>query len=114
MHGQAWLVIGGIAKGERAVRCLRTVMEDKNAVRLVSPYAHHYFIEALHAAGLHQEANEHMNAYWARMVELGADTFWEMLVPEDHRSSPYGTPLLNSYCHAWSCTPVCFMRGKNQ
>ena len=112
VHGQAWLVLGGIAQGERAKRCMQNAMEDKSAIRPVSPYAHHYLVEALHGAGLHREADEHMNAYWGRMVELGADTFWEVFVPEDHRSSPYGTPLLNSYCHAWSCTPVCFLRNE--
>ena len=110
VHGQMWSVIGGIAKGDRAKRCLQAIAGDKAAVRLVSPYAHHYFVEALHEAGLHREADAHLVEYWGRMVELGADTFWEVFVPEDHRSTPYGTPLLNSYCHAWGCTPVCFLR----
>lgn len=44
------------------------------------------------------------------MVRLGADTFWEYYVPEDHMFSSYnGYTLLNSYCHAWSCTPVYFI-----
>ena len=114
MHGQAWLVLGGIAMGERAQRCMRNAILDTSVMRPVSPYAHHYFVEALHAAGLHSEADSHLKDYWGRMVELGADTFWEVFVPEDHRSSPYGTPLLNSYCHAWSCTPVCFLRNEKQ
>jgi hypothetical protein len=110
VHGQMWSVIGGIASGDRAKRCLMAAMQDDSAVRLVSPYAHHYFVEALHAAGLRREADAHLVEYWGRMVELGADTYWEVFVPEDHRSSPYGTPFLNSYCHAWGCTPVCFLR----
>ena len=114
VHGQMWSVIGGIAKDDRATRCLQTVVGDKDAVRLVSPYAHHYLVEALHTAGLHREADAHLIEYWGRMVELGADTFWEVFVPDDHRSSPYGTPLLNSYCHAWGCTPVCFLRRENR
>lgn len=114
VHGQMWSVIGGIAKDDRATRCLQTVVGDKEAIRLVSPYAHHYLVEALHTAGLHREADAHLIEYWGRMVELGADTFWEVFVPDDHRSSPYGTPLLNSYCHAWGCTPVCFLRRENR
>lgn len=111
VHGQAWLVLGGIATGDRAKRCLRSVMDDKTAIKPVAPYAHHYFVEALHVAGMHQEANDHLTAYWGRMVELGADTFWEVFVPDDQTASPYGTPLLNSYCHAWSCAPVYFLRN---
>lgn len=111
--GQAWMVLGGIADGERAKRCLKMVMADAYAVRPATPYGHHYFIDALYAAGLNQEADEHLKSYWGRMVELGADTFWEVFEPEDHRASPYGTPLLNSYCHAWSCAPAYFLRRRS-
>ena len=109
--GQAWIVLGGLADGERAARCMKAVMADAKAVRPATPYGHHYFIDALHASGLHREADEHLKSYWGRMVELGADTFWEVFVPEDHNASPYGTPLLNSYCHAWSCAPAYFLRS---
>ena len=108
--GQAWIVLGGLAERNRAARCMTTVMADATAVRPVSPYGHHYLTEALYAAGLGSEAYEHLKSYWGRMVELGADTFWEVFAPKDHRSSPYGTPLLNSYCHAWSCAPAYFLR----
>lgn len=110
MLGQAWLVLGGIATGDRAKRCLGSVMADASAVKPVTPYAHHYFVEALHVAGMRREADEYLKSYWGQMVELGADTFWEVFVPEKHRLSPYGTPLLNSYCHAWSCAPAYFLR----
>ena len=111
--GQAWLVLGGLADGDRAARCMEAVFADAKAVRPATPYGHHYFIDALQAAGLRREADEHLKAYWGRMVELGADTFWEVFVPEDHRASPYGTPLLNSYCHAWSCAPAYFLRRRS-
>ena len=109
--GQAWMVLGGLADGDRMARCMKTVMADAQAVRPVSPYGHHYFTEALYVAGLPREADAHMKSYWGRMVNLGADTFWEVFVPEDERASPYRTPLLNSYCHAWSCAPAYFLRS---
>ncbi|MBO6004174.1 MAG: hypothetical protein J6Q00_01160, partial [Verrucomicrobia bacterium] len=31
--GQAWLVLGGLARGERAARCMKAVMADAKAVR---------------------------------------------------------------------------------
>lgn len=108
--GQTWIVLGGLAGGTRAARCMKAVLADKDAVRPVSPYGHHYFVDALLTAGLHREADEHLKLYWGRMVELGADTFWEVFVPDDDCASPYGTPLLNSYCHAWSCAPAYFLR----
>lgn len=110
--GQAWMVISGLAKGDRAKRCIRSVMGDAKAVRPVTPYANHYFTEALYAAGLRSEAESHLIGYWGRMAELGADAFWEVFVPGDQLASPYQTPLINSYCHAWSCAPAYFLRNE--
>ena len=31
--------------------------------------------------------------------------------PANPDESPYGSPIVNSYCHAWSCTPAYFLRG---
>ena len=47
-----------------------------------------------------------MKDYWGKMVTLGADTYWEAFDPNQPDYSPYGSPILNSYCHAWICTPV--------
>ena len=44
------------------------------------------------------------------MVKKGADTFWECYDPSDDMASPYRSILLNSYCHAWSCTPSYWLR----
>jgi hypothetical protein len=109
--GQAWMVLGGLAEGERAKRCLEAAMADAAAIRPVTPYANHYFVEALLAAGLHAEAKAHLERYWGRMAALGADTFWEVFVDGDPLASPYASPHLNSYCHAWSCAPSFFLRG---
>lgn len=47
---------------------------------------------------------------WGAMVAYGADTFWEIFDPQHPDFSPYGSKLINSYCHAWSCTPAWFIR----
>ena len=39
-----------------------------------------------------------------------ADTFWELYNPENPAESPYGSSIVNSYCHAWSCTPTYLLR----
>ncbi|MDV9959707.1 hypothetical protein RHJ81_18875 [Clostridioides difficile] len=44
------------------------------------------------------------------MVKDGADCFWELYNPNDKYVSPYGSRIINSYCHAWSCTPSYFIR----
>ena len=71
---------------------------------------HHYVVEALLAAGLREEAWRHVRSYWGDMIRKGADTFWEVYVPEDEHASPYKSHLMNSYCHAWSCTPTYLLR----
>ena len=30
--------------------------------------------------------------------------------PSNPDESPYGSPIVNSYCHAWSCSPAYFLR----
>ena len=59
---------------------------------------------------MRQEAKQALATYWGGMVEKGADTFWETYVSQDDFLSQYNFYPLNSYCHAWSCTPVYFIR----
>ncbi|MEI2404538.1 hypothetical protein V8V80_16720 [Niallia taxi] len=35
---------------------------------------------------------------------------WELYDPNDKNFSPYGSHLINSYCHTWSCTPTYLIR----
>ena len=104
-------MLAGVLDERSARRCLKSVLADAEAVKPVTPYANHYFTEALYAAGLRDEAERHLLDYWGEMARLGADTFWEVFVPNDHRAGPYRTPLMNSYCHAWSCAPAYFLRN---
>jgi len=107
---QAWMALSGISTPEEARRSLTAVMSDTSAVRPVTPYAHHYFTEAMFESGLKDEALKHVREYWGGMVKMGADTYWEAWVPDDLRKSPYDNVLLNSYCHAFSCTAGYFLR----
>lgn len=107
---QAWLALAGVPTSEQSRRALLTVMRTEKAEKPVTPYMHHYMVAALFAAGLRDTAFEHMRSYWGGMVQKGADTFWEVYVPGNERLSPYNSHLMNSYCHAWSCTPTYFIR----
>jgi alpha-L-rhamnosidase len=107
---QAWMVLAGVASPEQAKRAMSGVMKSPDAVKPVTPYMHHYVVEALLAAGLRDEASGLLQSYWGGMIRKGADTFWEVYLPEDDFASPYGGYLMNSYCHAWSCTPTYLLR----
>lgn len=84
-------------------RMIETLFPIRN---IATPYMYSHVVEALFHAGLHEEAIQLMKAYWGKMIELGADTFWEAFDPDQPSYSPYGSPIISSYCHAWSCTPV--------
>ncbi len=110
---QAWMVIAGVPSAEQARRAMSSVLRSTTAAKPVTPYMHHYFVEALMEAGLREEAMRHLEFYWGGMIRKGADTFWEVYLPDDDFASPYGGYLMNSYCHAWSCTPTYLLRRES-
>ncbi|QOY91880.1 glycoside hydrolase [Paludibaculum fermentans] len=108
---QAWMVMSGLATPEMGAVALRNAMKMPDAVRPGTPYLYHYMVEAMLLSGLRKEALDLLSSYWGGMVAAGADTFWEIYDPSDPMLSPYKSILVNSYCHAWSCTPSYFLRG---
>jgi hypothetical protein len=107
---QAWMVLSGVATKEEGRRALKALPDLKDAVRPGAPYLYHYYVEALIRCGMQEEAKQAVMSYWGGMVEKGADTFWEVYDPDDELLSPYNFYPVNSYCHAWSCTPAYFIR----
>lgn len=109
VHAQIWAVMGGILNAKEGRKALETILAKEDAVRANSPYAMHYLLEAMTRCGMWEQARATMVDYWGGMVRKGADTFWEVYNPEDDLHSPYSFYPLNSYCHAWSCTPTYFI-----
>jgi hypothetical protein len=107
---QAWMVLSGVANQTEGVKALKTLPTTENVVYPGAPYLYHYVIEAMIQVGMEQEAKGLITNYWGDMVTKGADTFWEVYDPKNDFLSPYNAYLVNSYCHAWSCTPVYFIR----
>jgi alpha-L-rhamnosidase len=108
--GQAWMVLSGVASKAEAQKALKALPSVSNAVHPGAPYMFHYYVAALIESGLKDEAKEALTGYWGGMIKKGADTFWEVYDPTDELKSPYKFFPVNSYCHAWSCTPVYFIR----
>lgn len=107
---QAYLALAKAGSEEMRRGSLSRIRTLKGAVPPRTPYAYHYFVEGLWAAGMKSEAIGLVREYWGGMVAKGADTFWEAYDPNDDFVSPYNNVLLNSYCHAWSCTPSYWLR----
>lgn len=110
VHAQAWMVLGGVLRNEEAQKVLRKAVTSKDSLKPVTPFMHHHLVEAMFQSGLGEEAVEYIKTYWGGMVKLGCDTFWEVYVPENLEVSPYKDKLINSFCHAWSCSPAYFIR----
>ncbi|MGI6243714.1 MAG: glycoside hydrolase [Prevotella sp.] len=108
--GTSWAVLGDMLTAKEARRAIRHVLASETSVKPGTPYACHFLVAAMLHCGMNTEARSYVEQYWGGMVRLGADTFWEYYVPDNQMFSSYnGYTLLNSYCHAWSCTPVYFI-----
>lgn len=110
IHAQIWMILGGVVAGEDARRLLRSTLRDPSARMPGTPYVHHYLVEAMVKSDMLEEALAYLKSYWGGMIEKGADTFWEAFVPGEDDFSPYDDWMVNSLCHAWSCTPAYFIR----
>lgn len=108
---QVWFALAGVFDREGNVRLLERLMDQNPGVPIVTPYMHHYFLQALMENGLTQRAESVMRNYWGEMARNGADTFWELYDPKNRYASPYGSRAVNSFCHAWSSTPAYFIRS---
>ncbi|MBV7391669.1 alpha-L-rhamnosidase-related protein [Enterococcus alishanensis] len=104
---QVWMVLAEVFDQEKNSEIMTTTVATQFPITgIATPYMYHHVVEALFLAGLKEEAIILMKNYWGKMIDLGADTFWEAFKPEEPDFSPYGSPIMSSYCHAWSCTPA--------
>ncbi|MCU0771144.1 MAG: hypothetical protein MUE94_05135 [Verrucomicrobia bacterium] len=106
----AWMILAGVVQDAEARAVLHPALNDPAYLQPAGPYLWHHVVHAFHLAGDRATGLHLMEQYWGKMLDLGADTFWEVFNPADHFASPYENAQLNSYCHAWSCTPSWFLR----
>lgn len=107
---QIWMILAGVTSKGEGAKIIKALLKDEKALKPGGPYLYHYFMQSLIDCEMAQEAKQFMTAYWGGMVGKGANTFWEVYDPLDEFRSPYNFYPINSYCHAWSCTPVYFIR----
>lgn len=109
---QVWAVLSGAFDEVECREILLKMDSFEFEYTMHSPYMYHYYVEALYKAGLDDKAEEVIRNYWGKMVDLGADCFFEVFNPENEREAPYGDFVTNSACHAWSCTASYWIRTK--
>lgn len=107
---QIWMVLAGVFDQEENKKLLEHLLIEQPDVELNTPYMYHHLVEALFQSDLYDLAIEWIKKYWGGMLREGADTFWELYNPNNPNYSPYGSHIINSFCHAWSCTPTYLLR----
>lgn len=107
---QAWMVLADVFDKGKSRKLMLHLLEENPSMGVATPYAYHHVIEALLHVDEKEKALELLRTYWGGMIRLGADTFWEAFDPKDANASPYGNAQVNSFCHAWSCTPAWLFR----
>lgn len=107
---QVWMILARVFSEEESRKLIVRTIEVNPRIRMVTPYMYHHYIDALIRSGEKERALEEMKRYWGEMIKDGADTFWEVYNPYNKYESPYGSIAVNSFCHAWSCTPTYFLR----
>ena len=107
---QVWMILAEVTGAENGKQILDRLDLLQPEYNMVSPYMNHHYAEALIFCGEKEKALRFIKDYWGGMIRLGADTFWELYNPDNPQESPYGSTMVNSYCHAWSCTPTYLLR----
>ncbi len=106
----AWMTIAGVLDRQEAADSWKELKSIPDAIRPRTPYLWGIVLEALYSCGQTEEADALITGYWGGMIARGADTFWEIYVPDDDFAAPSGDCLSNSACHAWSCLAGYFLR----
>lgn len=107
---QVWMILARVFDQEKNRELILHTIEVNPRIRMVTPYMYHHYIDALIRSGEEERALDEIKRYWGEMIRDGADTFWELYNPYNKYESPYGSVIINSFCHAWSCTPTYFLR----
>lgn len=107
---QVWMILARVFPKEKNRELILRTIDVNPRIQMVTPYMYHHYVDALIRSDEKERALDVIRRYWGEMVHDGADTFWEVYNPYNKYESPYGSVMVNSFCHAWSCTPTYFLR----
>ncbi len=110
---QAWATLAGVLEEDKLARAMAVGETLSETLPNTTPYMKHIILEAYWTLGQQEKVLEITKAYWGKMVDYGADTFFELFDDDNHyftTARDDTSYMLNSFCHAWSCTPCLFIR----
>lgn len=100
-HTSFLALLNGLASDSQRPDAVRNCLVPPTGMtRVGSPNAMFYLLEALRKEGRVEETLTLLRDFWGRMLDAGADTFWEMINPP---GSEFPT---RSHCHGWASSPV--------
>lgn len=111
-QSQVWAALSGALSRQQAQVLLKRTAKYNPEIHISSPFMTHYYLEALYLNGLAAEATAYIKSYWGAIINAGFDCCPECFDVANERVTPYFNPVLNSACHAWSCTPSYWLRKK--
>ncbi|MFT8459574.1 MAG: alpha-rhamnosidase [Liquorilactobacillus ghanensis] len=108
---QVWMALAHVLPPAENHALMETALKELFPITgIATPYMYHHVCAALFETQHSAAALDLIKDYWGGMLKYGADTFWEAFQPEKPAFSPYNSMAINSYCHAWSCTPAYLLR----
>ncbi len=107
---QAWMLMAEVPDAAVSQQVWDAMWKNPAVHRPHTPYLWSTVLEAGWKLHRYDAVREFISEYWGGMARRGADTFWEVYVPDNPLFSSYGDCLMNSACHAWSCIPGYFLR----
>ena len=109
-QSQVWAALSGALTRAQAQALLQKTAAVDPPVHMSSPFMTHYYLEALFSCGMEARALDVIRDYWGAILAAGFDCCPECFDVTNDRVTPYSNPVLNSACHAWSCTPAYLIR----
>lgn len=113
-QSQVWAALSGALNCEETKGLLEKTAAYNPEIHMSSPFMTHYYLEALYSYGMAETANEYIKSYWGAIINAGFDCCPECFDITNERVTPYSNPVLNSACHAWSCTPSYWIRKSRE
>ncbi|MFB9769960.1 family 78 glycoside hydrolase catalytic domain [Lactiplantibacillus modestisalitolerans] len=108
---QVYMLLADVLPVPERQRCLAAMRARfELTTALVTPSTQGLLAEVLFKYGETDAALAVLKAYWGPQLAQGATTCAEVFAPADPDYSPYGSPLLNSYCFGWGSYPAYLLR----
>ena len=108
-------ILNGYFDDRETESVLKNCLLNDKVMKIQTPYMRFYELDALCTAGRHDLVLKEMRSYWGGMLDLGADTFWELYNPAetgDQHLAMYGRNFGRSRCHAWGASPA-YLLGRH-